>query len=75
MPYSDVKWQGNRDERGNVVTYTMKYNGERLGTTEKVKEGFSFTPYRDDGRLKPFTVRRMIDVRVALFDQITEGRK
>ena len=75
MPYSDVKWQGNRDGRGNVVTYTMKYNGERLGTTEKVKEGFSFTPYRDDGRLKPFTVPRMIDVRVALFDQIMEDRK
>lgn len=75
MPYSDVKWQGNRDERGNVVNYTMKYNGERLGTTEKVKEGFSFTPYRNDGRLKPFTVRRMIDVRVELFDQIMEDRK
>lgn len=75
MPYSDVKWQGNRDERGNVVNYTMKYNGERLGTTEKVKEGFSFTPYRNYERLKPFTVRRRIDVRVELFDQIMEDRK
>lgn len=75
MPYSDVKYQVNRDERANVVNYTMKYNGERLGTTEKVKEGFAFTPYQDDGRLKPFTVRRMIDVRVALFDQIMKKRQ
>ncbi len=75
MPYSDVKYQENRNERGNLVNYTMKYNGERLGTTEKVKEGFSFTPYRDDGRLKPFTVRRMIDIRVELFDRIMEDRK
>ena len=72
MPYSDVKYQVNRDDRGDRVNYTMKYNGERLGTAEKVKEGFSFTPYRDDGRLKPFTRRRMIDVKVALFDQIME---
>ena len=75
MPYSDVKYQVNRDERGNVVNYTMKYNGERLGTTEKVKERFSFTPYRNDGRLKPFTVRRMIEVKVELFDQIMKDRK
>ncbi len=75
MPYGDVKYQVNRDDRGNLVNYTMQYNGERLETTEKVKEGFSFTPYRNDGRLKPFTVRRMIDVRVELFDQIMEDRK
>lgn len=75
MPYSDVKYQENRDERGNCVNYTMKYNGERLGTTEKVKEGFSFTPYRNDGRLKPFTGKRMVDVKVALFGQIMEDRK
>ena len=75
MPYSDVKYQVNRDERGNVVNYTMKYNGERLGTTEKVKERFSFTPYRNDGRLKPFTAQRMIEVKVKLFDQIMKDRK
>ena len=75
MPYSDVKYQVNRDERGNVVNYTMKYNGERLGTTEKVKERFSFTPYRNDGRLKPFTARRMIEIKVKLFDQIMKDGK
>ena len=75
MPYSDVKYQVNRDETGNLVNYTMKYNEERLGTTEKVTEGFSFTPHRDDGHLKPVTAPRMIDIRVKLFTQIMESRK
>lgn len=75
MPYRDVRYKVNKDDRGNLVNYTMTYNGEHLGTTEKVKEGFSFTPYRNDGRLKPFTGQKMEDVKVALFDQITEDRK
>ena len=73
MGYGDVKYQINRDEKGNLVNYTMKYNGERLGTTEKGEEGFSFTPYQ--GRWKSVTASRMIDIRVLLFEQIMESRK
>ena len=70
MTYNDVKYKENRDKTGNLVNYTMNYNGERLGTTEKVSGGFSFTPHRADKRLQPVTVPRMIDIRVKLSEQM-----
>ena len=50
----------------------MSYNGERLGTVEKVEEGFSFTPYQ---RWKSVTAPRMAvsrcSTRLKIFPPLT----
>ena len=75
MKYGDINYQINRDDKGDVTDYTMKYNGKRLGTTKKVGGQFSFTPYRDDGPMKPVTKPRMLDIKVELASQLRNASR